>query len=157
MDELARIRTRLALEDLNTAFTYHLDHNRIDDLVALFTEDAIYTHDTRRSQGRQQIRALFVGRTATKIRTARHLYTGLRIHIEGELQATGTSVCMTFASDGPPPIQPATPYLVADFEDRYRLCADGQWRIEARHIRRIFAAADNPGPIGVERGPGGPA
>jgi hypothetical protein len=151
MDELARIRTRLALEDLNTAFTYHLDHNQIDALVHLFTEDALYTHDTRRSQGREEIRALFVGRSATGVRTARHLYSGLRIDIESELHATGTSVCMTFACDLAPPIPHADPYLVADFEDRYRFCADGKWRIAARHIRRIFVAPENPGPVGAVR------
>lgn len=39
------------------------------------------------------------------------------------------------------------PHLVADFEDRYRLCDDGRWRIAERHIRRIFEAPDNPGPV----------
>jgi hypothetical protein len=75
----------------------------------------------------------------------------LRLHIDSDSTARGTSVCMTFAYDGPPPITPATPYLVADFNDAYRLCADGRWRIGVRNIRRIFAAAGNSGPVGVAR------
>lgn len=151
VDELEAIRVRFALEDLNTAFTYYLDHNRVDELAALFTEDAVYSHDTRRSQGREEIRALFVARTALGPRTARHLYSGLRLDVQSADHASGTSVCMTFASDGAPPIAHALPYLVADFEDLYRRCSDGKWRIAARHIRRVFAAANNPGPVGQPR------
>jgi len=58
---------------------------------------------------------------------------------------------MTFAFEGLPPVTPATPYLVADFEDAYRLCADGRWRIAVRNIRRIFVSDANPGPVGLQK------
>jgi ketosteroid isomerase-like protein len=151
MDDLTLIKTRFALEDLNAAFTYLLDHDQVDDLADLFTEDAVYTHGERRSEGRTAIRALFATRSAAGVRTSRHMSSGLRLHIDSDSTARGTSVCMTFAYDGPPPITPATPYLVADFNDAYRLCADGRWRIAVRNIRRIFAAAGNSGPVGVAR------
>ena len=151
MDDLTLIKIRLALQDLNAAFTYLLDHDKTDDLVDLFTEDAVYTHGERRSEGRTAIRMLFAARSAIGVRTTRHVSSGLILHIDGESSARGTSVCLTFAYDGAPPITPATPYLVADFDDAYRLCADGRWRIAARDIRRIFAAAGNPGPMGVAR------
>lgn len=149
MDDLSRIHIRLALEDLNNAFTHFLDHDRIDDLVDLFTAEALYTHGERRSEGREAIRALFHARAAAGVRTCRHLSSGLRVHIESQAAARGTSVCLTFAYDGPPPVTPATPYLVADFEDEYRLCPDGKWRISVRKIQRIFAAAANRGPVGA--------
>jgi ketosteroid isomerase-like protein len=148
MDTLLRIQIRLALEDLNTGFTHYLDHDRIDELIDLFTEDALYTHGERRSEGRAAIRSLFERRAAAGVRTSRHLATGLRLEIDGPALARGSSVCLTFAFDGAPPATPATPYLVADFEDSYRLCGDGKWRIAVRHIRRIFTAAANPGPVG---------
>ena len=147
MDEMEHIRIRFALEDLNRAFTYFLDHDRIDELVDLFTEDVIYTHGERRSEGRAAVRALFTARAAAGVRTCRHMQTGLRLEIESASRAKGSSVCMTFAFDGPPPVTPATPYLVADFEDEYQLCADAKWRIAVRHIRRIFVAEGNPGPV----------
>ncbi len=149
MDELTLFRIRFALQDLNSAFTFLLDHDRIDDLVELFTEDAIYTHAQRRSVGRAEIRAVFDRRALTGVRICRHMSANLIVNIESDSTARGSSVCMTFADDGPPPITPATPYLVADFEDVYRLCADGKWRIAARDIRRIFAATGNPGPVGM--------
>ena len=151
MDELAQIRIRLALEALNTAFTHCLDHDRLDELVDLFTEDAVYTHGERRSEGRAAIRAAFLARKGAGVRTVRHITSGLRLSIESDTKATGTSVCLTFAYDGPPPVTPATPYLVADFEDEYRRCEDGRWRITVRHIRRIFVGEGNTGPQGMGR------
>jgi ketosteroid isomerase-like protein len=150
LDELTLFRIRFALQDLNSAFTFFLDHDRIDDLVDLFTEDAIYTHAQRSSVGRAEILAVFDRRASAGVRTCRHMSTNLILHVESDSTARGSSVCMTFAFDGPPPIMPATPYLVADFEDVYRLCADGKWRIAVRDIRRIFAAAGNPGPVGMQ-------
>jgi len=77
------------------------------------------------------------------------MQTGLKIVLLNSQEATGRSVCLTFACDGPPPISPATPFLVADFIDEYQYCADGRWRIRNRHIERIFTASDNKGPVGM--------
>jgi ketosteroid isomerase-like protein len=148
MDDLTLIRIRFALQDLNTAFTHNLDHGKIDELIDLFTEDALYTHAKRRSEGREEIRKLFVARAEAGVRTVRHLACGLKLEIESESAARGSSVCLTFAHDGPAPAPHATVHLVADFEDAYRLCDDGRWRIAARHIERIFVAGDNEGPVG---------
>jgi ketosteroid isomerase-like protein len=152
MDELDVIRIRLALQDLNATFNYALDHDRIDQLLDLFTEDAVYTHGERRSVGRTEIRALFAARGAAGVRTTRHMSADLLLQIESASAAGGHSVCMTFAADSAPPISPAAPFLVADFEDQYRLCSDGRWRIASRHIRRIFTATGNPGPVGTRAG-----
>lgn len=145
-----RLEIRLALEDLNADFTYYLDHGQVDALVDLFCEGALYTHGARRSNGRNEIETLFRRRASGVPRTSRHIYSGLRLTILGRAEARGTSVCLTFAADGPPP-HPAAPLLVADFEDRYQRCADGRWRFLERHIRRIFVGPTNPGPVGSQR------
>lgn len=149
-ERLARIEARQAIEDLNTDLCHCLDFGRVDELVGLFTEDAHYSHGKRVSVGRAEIRALFNARSAERERTSRHLQTGLKISVAGAEKATGISVCLTFACDGSPPITPATPLLVADFIDEYRLCADGKWRIARRHIERIFTAEGNSGPVGLK-------
>ena len=148
--DIHQITTRLALEDLNTAFTRYLDHGNVSALIDLFTEDALYTHGERRSEGRAAIEALFRRRAAGEPRTSRHICSGLHIEIEDARHARGSSVCLSFAADGAPPL-PATPFLVADFKDRYLLGEDGRWRFKARHIERIFVAEHNPGPVGHER------
>jgi ketosteroid isomerase-like protein len=132
-----RLEARLALEDLNSAFARHLDHNEIDALVDLFAVDALYTHGERISRGRDEIERLFRARAAKGPRTSRHLLSGLRLSIESATEAAGTSVCLSFAADGSPPL-PARPFLVADFDDRYRRDRDGRWRFAERHIRRVF-------------------
>jgi hypothetical protein len=45
---------------------------------------------------------------------------------------------MSFAQNSLPPIAYSIPFLVADFEDKYRREADGRWRILSREIRPIF-------------------
>jgi hypothetical protein len=149
LEKLERIETRLALEALNSDFCHFLDYGMIEELVELFTEDARYSHGPRVSEGRDQIRTLFDARTAERVRTSRHMQTGLKITLQNFRQAFGKSVCMTFACDGPPPISPATVFLVADFIDEYHYCADGRWRISKRHIERIFTSLDNKGPVGL--------
>jgi ketosteroid isomerase-like protein len=136
-----RLEIRLAIEELNSGFAWHLDHGNFDALVDLFTVDALYTNGARRSQGREEIATLFRNRVAKGPRTSRHLYSGLRITIESKTSASGVSVCMSFAADGLPPL-PAKPFLVADFVDSYRQDADGRWRIATRHIHPVFVGED---------------
>lgn len=145
-----RLEARLALEDLNADFVHFLDHGDVEALIGLFCDDAIYTHGQRRSQGRAEIAELFRRRAASGTRTSRHIYSGLRLSIDDADNARGTSVCLTFAADGAPPL-PATPLLVADFIDVYRRCDDGRWRFRNRDIRRIFADPAHPDPVGMRR------
>ena len=140
MTAAEQLEIRLALEDLNAAFTHHLDHGDVAALVDLFTSDAIYTNGHRRSEGRAEIEQLFKNRVARGPRTSRHLYSGLRLTIESETLASGNSVCLSFAADGLPPL-PAKPFLVADFVDTYRRERDDRWRIAARHIEPIFVGS----------------
>jgi ketosteroid isomerase-like protein len=133
----AKLQIRLALEDLNAAFTHCLDHGDIPALVDLFTADALYTNGPRESRGRAAIESLFRQRVAKGPRTSRHIYSGLRIEVESDRTATGTSVCLSFAADGLPPL-PAKPFLVGDFVDRYHREDDGRWRIAERHIHPVF-------------------
>jgi hypothetical protein len=148
LSALERLEIRVALEELNTAFCYHLDHNEVDKLLELFTDDVFYTHGPRRSHGKAELEQVFRSRTAASPRTARHLYSGLKLDIESALRARGTSVCMTFAQNGEPPIAPAIPILVADFEDLYECGADGRWRFRERHIHRIFVDSPESTPVG---------
>jgi hypothetical protein len=148
LTDLERINIRLALEDLNTAFCYHLDRDDVDALLELFVDDVYYTHGSRVSRGKAELERVFRSRSASEKRTSRHLYSGLKLEIESETRARGTCVCMTFGAYGEPPLSPAIPTLVADFDDVYVRGGDGHWRFAERHIHRIFVAPDNTGPLG---------
>jgi hypothetical protein len=151
LSEIERLQIRVALEDLNTAFCYHLDHDDVDALLELFVDAVYYTHGTRVSRGKAELEEVFRSRSATTKRTARHLYSGLKLDIESATHARGTCVCLTFGAYGEPPLSPAIPTLVADFVDVYVRGDDGRWRFKERHIHRIFVAPDNAGPIGEKR------
>jgi hypothetical protein len=148
IDDLERLKIRVALEELNTAFCYHLDHGDVEALLELFADDVYYTHGTRVSNGKAELERVFRSRTAAAPRTSRHMYSGLKLDIESAQRARGTSVCMTFGQNGTPPLSPAIPTLVADFVDVYELGANSRWRIRERHIHRIFVDPANTGPLG---------
>ena len=148
LTDLERLAIRAALEDLNTAFCYHLDHDDVAALLELFVDDVYYTHGSRISRGKAELEQVFRSRSATEKRTARHLYSGLKLEIESATRARGTSVCMTFGAYGEPPLSPAIPTLVADFVDAYVRGDDGRWRFMERHIHRIFVDPANTGPLG---------
>jgi SnoaL-like domain len=152
LSPLERIEIRLALEDLNTAFCHHLDHDDVDALLDLFVDDVYYTHGRRVSRGKAELEQVFRSRSATSPRTSRHFYSGLAIEIDSATEARGTSVSMTFGQYGTPPLEPAIPILVADFVDAYVRGADGKWRFKERHIHRIFVDSANSSPLGQTRG-----
>jgi hypothetical protein len=151
LSALERLEIRAALEDLNTAFCYHLDHNDVDALLELFVDDVYYTHGSRVSHGKAELGRVFRSRSATMPRTSRHLYSGLKLEIESATRARGTSVSLTFGQYGEPPLSPAIPTLVADFVDAYVRGDDGRWRFKERHIHRIFVDPGNTGPLGQQR------
>jgi hypothetical protein len=148
LSDLERLQIRVALEDLNTAFCHHLDHNEVDALLDLFADDVYYTHANRVSRGKAELEQVFRSRSAEKPRTSRHMYSGLKLEIESATRAQGTSVCMTFGQYGEPPLSPAIPTLVADFVDAYVRGDDAKWRFQERHIHRIFVDPGNTGPLG---------
>ena len=138
MDRLGRLADTLAIQELNAAFAFHLDRNEVGPLVALFAPDALYGNGARQSRGRTEIEAFYRSRTAQGVRTARHMYSGLRILFDGADRAHATSTWLSFAQNSAPPIDYSIPFLVADFEDTYQRGEDGEWRILSRQIRPIF-------------------
>lgn len=130
--------TRLAIEALNAEFAYRIDHGQGDTVAELFTADGCYGRSTgERSAGRDAIRRAYGLRAAQGPRTARHLFTNLRLQHQAPDLVHGTTILLLFAEDGPPP-RTAQPLVVADYEDIYALEADGQWRYRSRIIHTLF-------------------
>ena len=91
LSDLERLQIRVALEDLNTAFCYHLDHDDVDALLELFVDDVYYTHGSRVSRSKAELEQVFRSRSGAQPRTSRHLYSGLKLDIESATRARGTS------------------------------------------------------------------
>jgi ketosteroid isomerase-like protein len=138
IDRLEQALIRFEIDALNAEFAYLIDHGRSDEVADLFTPDGSYGRATgERSKGRAAIRQAYAARSGRGIRTARHLFTNLRLVYEGPTRATGTVLLTLFAEDGPPP-HPAEPNLVSEYEDIYERGEDGAWRYVSRTVTTLF-------------------
>ena len=143
IDRAQRLAIRLELEALNAEFAWRVDHGPTATVADLFTADGSYGRaGGPRSQGREAIRATYAARAAHGERTARHLFTNLRLTYHAPDRVGGTTIMTLFAQDGPPP-HPAEVLAVSDFEDIYVLGHDGEWRYESRTIHSLFVG-DRP-------------
>jgi ketosteroid isomerase-like protein len=130
---------RVAIESLIAEFAYLIDHNQTEKVADLFTEDGWYGREGgARSTGRDAIRKSYAGRAARGERTARHIFTNLRLTVTSTDEAEGVCILLLFAADGAPPL-PAEPMLVQDYKDRYRK-VDGRWLFASRETKALFQA-----------------
>jgi ketosteroid isomerase-like protein len=153
MDRAQQLMVRLELEELNAEFAYLIDHDRSEELADLFTEDGSYGRSTgERSAGRPAIRAAYAQRKDRGARTARHIFTNLRLTYESETRVSGRCILTLFAADGPPP-HVADPFLVADYDDIYVKGDDGRWRYFSRTVTWVFTERSgkvSPLPLGAK-------
>lgn len=139
----SRIEDRLAIAALNDDFGYHLDHGNVDEFLALFTDDVLYSNVARTLSGKAEMEEFFRNRAAGN-RVSRHVFSGLRIEFADQNLARAGSVGVTFAGSGSLPIRPAEPFVVADLNDVYRRLPDGKWQFCERHITPIFMSESIP-------------
>lgn len=140
---LERALVRSEIEALNAEFAYLIDHDRSDEVADLFTEDGSYGREGGgRSTGRDALRQVYALRAARGVRTARHLFTNLRLDYVSEREVHGTTILLLYAEDGAPPL-PAEANLVSDYRDVYRLGDDGRWRYASRTVVHLFRHPGN--------------
>lgn len=127
---------RAEIDAVLADWAWHIDHGEFDELAGLFTEDARFVAGPVELHGRQRIRQRYTARTGA--RSTRHMYSGLRLSdaSAGSVRARSTWAC--YAANQPAPVDEAVLYLVADFDDALRRCADGRWRISDRRIVPVF-------------------
>ena len=136
---------RLEIEALIAEFAWRIDRGDPATVADLFTPDGRYGRNSgERSVGRDAIRAAYAARAGRRagagVRTARHLFTNLRLERLDAESAAGSCILLLFAADGPPP-HPATPLLVQDYDDTYRRIG-GRWLFASRSVTKIFAGDD---------------
>jgi hypothetical protein len=151
LERAERLLTRVELEELNAEFAFLIDNNRSAEVADLFTETGSYGRATgERSTGREAIRAAYAGRKAAGPRTARHIFTNLRLTYESDTRVVGKCILTLFAEDGTPP-HLAEVFLVADYDDIYVREPGGRWLFESRTITWLFMQKDgkvSPLPLG---------
>lgn len=143
MDRLERALIRSEIEALNAEFAFLIDHDQSERVADLFTEDGVYARSTgQQTVGRDKLREVYAKRAQRGTRTARHLFSNLRLsHVTPNI-ARGTVVLMLFAEDGPPP-HLAEVNLVSEYDDIYVRNADGDWLYASRTSTSLFRHRDN--------------
>ena len=134
---------RLKIEALIAEFAWRIDRGDPATVADLFTADGWYGRESgERSVGQDAIRAAYAARAgreaAAGVRTARHLFTNLRLEQLDPDSAAGSCILQLFAADGPPP-HLATPLLVQDYDDTYRRVG-GRWLFASRSVTKIFVS-----------------
>lgn len=140
---------RLEIEALNAEFAYLIDHDQSERVADLFTVDGIYGRSTgARSVGREVIRDSYKRRKDNGPRTARHIFSNLRLTPLADGRVGGSCILTLFAEDGLPPL-PADPMVVADYDDIYECGDDGRWRFKERIITWIFVREGASSPLAL--------
>ena len=138
MDRLEKFAVRSEIEALSAEFAYLIDHDLSERVAGLFTPEGSYgVQGGKRSMGRTEIRAAYAARAARGLRTARHVFTNLRLIFQRPDLVRATSILTLFADDGPPP-RPAEVNMVADYDDVIVRNLDGIWQYESRTIVAAF-------------------
>ncbi|MXW92948.1 MAG: nuclear transport factor 2 family protein [Rhodospirillaceae bacterium] len=140
---------RLEIEALIAEFAWRIDRGDPAAVADLFTPDGWYGRSAgERSVGRDAIRAAYAARAERQaeagVRTARHLFTNLRLERLDADSAAGSCILLLFAADGPPP-HPAVPLLVQDYDDTYRRTG-GRWLFASRSVAKVFVG-ENFAPV----------
>jgi hypothetical protein len=145
-------RLRAEIDAVLADWAYHLDHGQLDELAELFTEDALFVTGGVELRGRVKIKNRYLERTV--VRSTRHTYSGLRVSPVGDdpgvvpgdacsgparpVLVRARSTWVNYAANAATPVDDVGVYLVADFDDVLRRCADERWRISERHIIPVF-------------------
>ena len=156
VSECDHLIVRQAIEALNAAFAWDVDHRWGEGVPELFVEDGVYAAPGLELRGRGEIARFYAERRARGKRTSRHVFTNLHLFEVRPGSARGTTLLTLHAHDGEGPL-PASPSAVMDYEDEYVRGADGQWRYVRRNVVPVFGevpklvAQQNQKPVGGDQ------
>jgi hypothetical protein len=125
---------------LPTAYSVFIDFRRFEELVDLFTEDAVLDLDGWPLAGREAIRDYMVQRPKT--RTTRHCVSNILIEVVDETRATGTTYVTSYRFDAADE-KPRTripfdgPFFMGNYTDEY-VNQGGVWRFSGRKVEAVF-------------------
>lgn len=128
---------RTAIEALIVEHSWMLDNHKSDGLGELYVEDGTLTGIGPDRIGQQAIAEYGRQRAKMTERKARHVNTNIRLVYDGQDQVRGLCTITLFRYDGDE-MGAADPVALADAEDLFVRCDDGQWRFKSRHLVLTF-------------------
>jgi ketosteroid isomerase-like protein len=146
MELMETLLLRAYVDTVLADWAWHLDHGDYAAVAELFTEDALFVTGAVELRGRSAIEHRYTERE--RVRTTRHTYSGLRVSVAEEgydpdsadlpSQLRAQSTWVSYAVNGPAPVDDVGVYLVADFHDVLAWCPDERYRISERRIVPVF-------------------
>ena len=94
------LAAREAVRELVARYNLAGDRGRIDELVALFADDAVLTVDGAQHGGRDAIRAVFEGATGPHPQLLRHFTATLAIDVASQDRASARCYFQVLTVDG---------------------------------------------------------
>lgn len=160
LTRLTELEDRFAIMNLRAQYCHLLDGERWDELMDMFTEDAVF-HGMERAEGKDQVLAFFQGLVPGVMEASWHHSFSESIHLDGD-RAYGR--CKWNA----PSVIDGIGFIASGhYDDEFRRCDDGKWRYSARLITFYyfnpvvdgFKAGEVPGiedknPYAIKRGSG---
>ena len=128
---------RCAIEALITEHAWMLDHHKSDRLGELYVESGRMSGISPERNGRDEIVAYGRERAKMTERKARHVTSNIRLLHDGPKRVSSLCTITLFRCDGDN-FGPADPVALADAQDVFVHCDDGQWRFESRHLVLTF-------------------
>ena len=129
----------LAFDALIHEHAWLFDHGQADRIVELYTDDASVLGIGPDKIGREAIAAWASERAAMTGRCSRHAQSNIRLVPAAAGQVGGTVLLTLYRFDGAGP-GPATPLLVAEYDDLYQQGPDGRWRFKQRRLTTVFSS-----------------
>jgi hypothetical protein len=123
---------------LSYAFAHHVDHEQVDELVALFTEDGVFDRGAQVLSGHAE---LLEGMSVRPPMTTRHLFTNFFFDSVERDVATAYVYCMTYHAHGDftgeTMVYATANGRLVELRDEYRRTPEG-WRIARRGATPVF-------------------
>jgi len=110
------------------------DGNDVDAFLDAFTPDGIWLRpDGQAVKGHAALHAFYVARPQNY---SRHIISNIVVDVSDVEHATATSIGVVVKAMAPVtfPLTVLPQLLLADYEDSFRRCDDGHWRISHRRV-----------------------
>lgn len=135
------LEDRIELLDLMHRYCWHSDRREVDQVVALFTADAVFDETEiglPRAEGRHAVKAMIESGLAT----VEHLIHYVTNHMVNDFTAdTASGICFFLAEVLFKDSSHAR--VFGYYDDRY-VKVDGQWRFRSRHVVRMMPTIRTP-------------
>jgi len=135
-ERVQRLEDDRAIRDLKHEYCYRLDDRDWDGTVELFTPDTVLDYGGLGTyEGRDGVRKFAEGFIAESLEATAHAVHNGVIDVDGD-EATGRWYVTSFITlaNGTSGVR------MGEYEEQYRRCDDGEWRIASLWLRFRYSA-----------------